>query len=62
MNITMEMKVDALKRLDKSESTKKVLTDLNTGRTTILRWKKKRPEIESWCEKIVHRILKREKQ
>ena len=47
----MEMKLDALKRLGKGKSVNKIAMDLGVGRTTIIGWKKKRSEIESWCVK-----------
>lgn len=51
--VTMEMKLDALKRLDKGESVNKIALDFGVGQTTIGGWKKKRSEIESWCVKRI---------
>lgn len=51
MNVSMETKLDALKRIDNGESFNKVALDLGVGRSTILGWKKQRTEIESWCAK-----------
>lgn len=49
--VTMDMKLEALKRIDKGESVNKVAIELNVGRSTVLGWKKTRTEIESWCVK-----------
>lgn len=47
----MEMKLDALKRIDKGKSVIKVANDLNVGRSTVIVWNKTRNVIESWCMK-----------
>ncbi|XP_023231971.1 jerky protein homolog-like [Centruroides sculpturatus] len=49
VNMSMEQKLRALKRLDKGESVSAVAKDLGVGKSTIRDWKKKRTEIESWC-------------
>lgn len=51
VNVSMEQKLAALKRLDKGESVSAVANDLGVGKSTIGDWKKKRTEIESWCVK-----------
>jgi hypothetical protein len=43
----MDIKLDALKRLDKDESVNKIAIDKGVGRTTIGGWIKSRAEIES---------------
>lgn len=53
INLSMEQKLGALKRLDKGESVNAVALDLGVGRSTIGDWKKKRADIESWCLKRV---------
>ena len=53
INMTMEMTLDRLKRVYRGESVYKMATGLNVGRTTILGWKKKRSEVESWFAKIL---------
>jgi transposase len=60
--VTMEMKLDALKRIDKGESVNKVANDLNVGRSTVIGWRKTRNEIESWCVKRLHSESRREKE
>lgn len=50
-NVSIETKLEALKRLDKGETLNKVALDLGVGRQTVGDWKKKRSEIESWCAK-----------
>ncbi|XP_035210344.1 jerky protein homolog-like [Stegodyphus dumicola] len=45
------MKLDALKRLDKGGNVNKITRDLGVERTTLIEWKKKRSEIESWYVK-----------
>lgn len=49
--VTIDMKLNALKRLDEGESVSKVADDLNVGRSTVVGWKKARSNIESWCAK-----------
>ncbi|GFR09827.1 jerky protein homolog-like [Trichonephila clavata] len=49
VNLSMEQKLQALKRLDKGENVSSVAKDLGVGKSTIGDWKKKRTEIESWC-------------
>lgn len=51
LNVSMEMKFEALKRLDKGESVNKLMLELGVGRTTLLGWKKNRSNIELWCSK-----------
>lgn len=41
MDVTTETKVEALKRLDKGASVKKVAIDLNVCRATILGWRRR---------------------
>uniref|UniRef100_A0A1B6LHI7 HTH psq-type domain-containing protein n=1 Tax=Graphocephala atropunctata TaxID=36148 RepID=A0A1B6LHI7_9HEMI len=48
LTVSMEMKFDALKRLDKGEHVNKIALDLNVGRSTVLGWKNKKSEIELW--------------
>lgn len=47
----MELKFDALNRLEKGENVNKIALNLNVGRSTVLGWQKKKSEIESWCLK-----------
>lgn len=51
VSVSMEAKFGALKRLERGESVNKIALDLNIGRSTVLGWKKKKSEIESWCLK-----------
>lgn len=52
-SVSMEVKFDALKRIDSGENVNKIASELNVGRSTVLGWKNKRSEIESWCLKRV---------
>uniref|UniRef100_A0A1B6GQ91 HTH CENPB-type domain-containing protein n=2 Tax=Cuerna arida TaxID=1464854 RepID=A0A1B6GQ91_9HEMI len=49
--VSMDMKLDTLKRIDNGESVNKVASELNVGRSKVIGWKKTRTEIESWCSK-----------
>lgn len=49
--VSIERKLEALKRLDKGESLKKIANELGVGRVTISDWKKKRNELEKWYSK-----------
>uniref|UniRef100_K7FE06 HTH CENPB-type domain-containing protein n=1 Tax=Pelodiscus sinensis TaxID=13735 RepID=K7FE06_PELSI len=42
--LSIEQKLDALKRLHKGESTRKIASELSVGD-----WKRKRSELEKWC-------------
>lgn len=53
MSVSMELKFDALKRLEKGENANKIALELNVGRSTVLGWKNKKSEIESWCLKRI---------
>lgn len=50
--VTLEKKLDALKRVDKGQSIKSICTDLDVGRSTLADWIKNRAQIESWCTKM----------
>lgn len=50
--VTLEKKLDALKRVDKGQSLKSICTDLDVGRSTLADWIKNRAQIESWCTKM----------
>lgn len=47
--VTMEQKLQAIKRLDKGESAKKIAAEMGVGKSTVGDWKKGRSEIEKWC-------------
>lgn len=53
VSVSMEQKLDALKRLENGESVNKIALDINVGRSTLLGWKKKKSDIESWCLKRI---------
>lgn len=53
VSVSMELKLDALKRLEKGENVNKIAAELNVGRSTVLGWKNKKSEIESWCLKRI---------
>lgn len=53
VSVSMEVKFDALKRLERGESANKIALDLKIGRSTVLGWRNKKSEIESWCLKRV---------
>lgn len=53
VSVSMEQKLDALKRLENGESVNKIALELNVGRSTVLGWKKKKSDIESWCVKRI---------
>ncbi|XP_071043106.1 jerky protein homolog-like [Parasteatoda tepidariorum] len=46
--VSIETKLEAIQRLDKGESIKKVARDLGVGAVTVGDWKRKRNEIEIW--------------
>ncbi|XP_035210554.1 jerky protein homolog-like [Stegodyphus dumicola] len=46
--MTMEMKLDALKGLDKGNSVNKITMDSDVVWITLIGWKTKRPRIETW--------------
>ncbi|GBL95499.1 hypothetical protein AVEN_54107-1 [Araneus ventricosus] len=50
--VSMELRLDALKRIDKSESFKSIALSFGVGESTVSDWKKKRKEIESFCSKL----------
>lgn len=47
--VTIEQKLEAIKRLDSGESAKKIAFELGVGKSTVGDWKKQRAEIEKWC-------------
>lgn len=46
--ITIEQKLEAIRRLDKGDLLKNVASDLGVGVSTISEWKKQREKIEKW--------------
>ncbi|GBM10192.1 hypothetical protein AVEN_258787-1 [Araneus ventricosus] len=48
--VSMELRLDALKRIDKGESLKSIALSFGVG--TASDWKKKRKAIESFCSKL----------
>lgn len=52
-NVSIEKKLEAVKKLNKGESVSKVAMEFGVGESTIGDWKKKSLEIESWCVKRV---------
>ncbi|GBN97025.1 hypothetical protein AVEN_129153-1 [Araneus ventricosus] len=50
--VFMELRLDALERIDKGESLKSIALYFGVGESTINDWKKKRKEIESFCSKL----------
>ncbi|XP_062829389.1 zinc finger protein with KRAB and SCAN domains 7 [Anolis carolinensis] len=51
--VSMEQKLEAIKRLDKGETIKMVASDYGVGRVTVGDWKRHRLEIEKWCSSRV---------
>lgn len=49
--VSLETKLNAVKRLDNGESIKKVATDLGVGEVTVGDWRRKRKEIENFLNK-----------
>lgn len=47
--VSLETKLQAINRLDKGETIKKVASDLGVGEVTVGDWRRKRAEIEKWC-------------
>lgn len=47
--VSLEKKLEAVKRLDQGEPLKKVARELGVGEATVWDWRKKREEIEKWC-------------
>lgn len=50
--VSMELRLEALKRIDKGESLKSIALSFGVGESTVGDWKKKRIEIESFCSKL----------
>ena len=50
--VTLEMKLDALKRVDKRQSLKSISTDFDVGRLILADWIESDAQIESWCTKM----------
>jgi transposase-like protein len=46
--VSLDMKLNAIKRLDQGETIKKVASDLGVGEVTVGDWRRKRAEIEKW--------------
>uniref|UniRef100_H9GL84 HTH CENPB-type domain-containing protein n=1 Tax=Anolis carolinensis TaxID=28377 RepID=H9GL84_ANOCA len=60
--VSMEQKLEALKRLDKGETIKKVANDYGVGKVTVGDWKRHRLEIEKWCSfRVTNGALKERK-
>lgn len=51
--LSMQEKLNALRRLDKGETLQKVADDFGVGRRTVGDWRKNRSEIEKWCSSRV---------
>ncbi|KAM6459279.1 jerky protein homolog-like [Liasis olivaceus] len=51
--VSMEQKIEAIKRLDKGETMQKVADNYGVGRVTVGDWKRKRLKIEKWCSSRV---------
>lgn len=51
--VSLETKWNALKRLDKGESIKKIAVELGVGEVTVGDWKRKRSDIEKWVNERV---------
>ena len=49
--MSMELRLEALKRIDKGESLKSIALSFGVGESTVGDWKK-RSEIESFCSKL----------
>lgn len=47
--VSMEDKLNAIRRVEKGETLQKVADDYNVGRVTVGDWKKNKSEIEKWC-------------
>lgn len=47
--VSIETKLNAIKRFDKGESIKKVAKELGVGKVTLGDWRRKRSEIEGWA-------------
>lgn len=50
--VSLEKKLEALKRLDQGQKIKRVASELGVGEATVSDWRKKREEIEKWCFQI----------
>ncbi|GBN09576.1 hypothetical protein AVEN_21127-1 [Araneus ventricosus] len=50
--VSMDLHLDALKRIDKSKSLKSIALSFCVDESTVSDWKKKRKEIESFCSKL----------
>lgn len=51
--VSLETKWNALKRLDKGESIKKIAVELGVGKVIVGDWKRKRSDIEKWVNERV---------
>lgn len=47
--VSLEKKLDALRRLDRGEPMRRVANELGVGGATVWDWRKKRKELEEWC-------------
>lgn len=47
--VSLEKKLDAIKRLDQGQTLRKVASELGVGEATVWDWKKKREDIKNWC-------------
>lgn len=51
--VTMDKRLDALRRIDKGESLKAIAEELGVGTSTVSDWKKNRNQIEDFCLKMM---------
>jgi transposase-like protein len=51
--VSLECKFNAIKRLDRGESIKKVAQDLGVGEVTVGDWRRARKNIEQWVNQSV---------
>ena len=49
----MNKKLDAIRRIDKGESLKKIAAESDVGTSTVSGWKRQRKEIEHFCCKML---------
>lgn len=57
--VSIETKLEALKRLDRGETMQQIASDLGVGRVTVGDWKRKRSELEKWsCDRNSEDALK----
>lgn len=50
--LTVKDKLDAIERIDKGESVKKICNELNVGKSTVNDWRRNRESLQDFCTQV----------